>query len=283
MAKEVATKAQNELTPAQLAKLEELYGTGESISKAPEDNIIPLVYVLQPLTPQAQAHRPEYLPGAVPGSIWLKNAADPIVPGNVGILFQPCVLTVEWIEWVPRDKGGGLAGIWPNKKEGRNDVPDCPDAKATHPDGQGFPSWTRPNGNDLILTRSHAGFVIRDGMPLPYSIPFSSSGLTISRAWNTRMGSKYRKSGLLADPWCVVYRLKTVAKHNNKGDWFAFDIFDTGEADGYGPIGNVVPAGFLRTEEDIERGKEFAKRFATGEVKAEAPAHTEEMKDEIPF
>jgi hypothetical protein len=283
MAKEVAVQKSQELTAAQVAEMNELYGTGESISNRAEDNIIPLIYILQPMSPQVQAHRPEYIPGAVAGSIWLRNASTPIIPGPTGILFQPCYAWKDWGEWVPRERGGGFAGRFKNKWDG-DDVPDCEDALSTIGDS-GFPVWTRPNGNDLVFTRNHAGFVLLDGVPLPYVIPFTSSGLSTSKSWNTRMGNKIRKGGGKVDPWVVIYRLRTIPKHNPKGDWFAFDISDAGEQDGYPALNNGdIPRGFVRTKEDIDRGKTFSKGFVDNQRQAEAPmAASVDMKDEIPF
>ena len=274
-----------EMTPAQIEEMNELYGTGVGISRRQEDNIIPLIYILQPLSPQAQSHRPDYIQGAVPGMIWLRNASNPLVAGNTGILFQPCFVWKDWGEWIPRERGGGMAGRWANKWDTNlgDDVPDCADAQSTVQDG-GFPSWTRPNGNDLTLTRSHAGFVLLNGIPLPYVIPFTSSGLSISKGWMTRMGTKFKRDGTPADIWSVIYRLKTKAMHNAKGDWFAFDVHDTGEADGYPAIGNGIPTGFVHTRQDIERGKELHKAFAERKLQAEAPvAASGDMRDEIPF
>src|ERR1700744_6508473 len=63
---------------------------GKGVSTASEDNIVPLIYVLQSGSPQVKKNNPDYIEGAGEGDLWLRNAPTPIIDGLKGILVQPC-------------------------------------------------------------------------------------------------------------------------------------------------------------------------------------------------
>src|SRR5262252_8802325 len=81
---------------------------GKGLSTKAEDNIVPIITVLQPLSPQLQRSSTKYISSAMAGDIMMKNAANPIIKGESGIIFQPCYFMKEWVEWVPRTSGGGF-------------------------------------------------------------------------------------------------------------------------------------------------------------------------------
>src|SRR6202035_3091033 len=45
---------------------------GRGVSTAQEDNQVPLIYVLQPLSPQVDKRSEQYVEGAEPGDLWLR-------------------------------------------------------------------------------------------------------------------------------------------------------------------------------------------------------------------
>lgn len=221
---------------------------GKGVSTDREDNLVPLIYVLQPLSPQVMRSKPEYIPGAEPGAIWLRNAPNPILKGEDGFLFQPCHFWKDWVEWVPRKAGGGFVG--------RHD--DCPsDAQIqTDPQNPNKLKHIRPNGNEVIETRYHAGFVIRpDMVPAPYLIALSSTGHTVSRSWMASMGQK-QLGGKIAPSWACLYKLTTRERTNASGTWFTWSVADNG---------------WVKSEEEYLRGKALYEAFAAGEKRAEAP------------
>src|SRR3972149_2403505 len=63
---------------------------GQGISTAPEDNLVPLIYVLQATSPAVKKGDPSRIDGAEAGDFWLRNSSEPIVRGEDGLLFQPC-------------------------------------------------------------------------------------------------------------------------------------------------------------------------------------------------
>src|SRR5215475_3414815 len=101
MGKEVKVKEDH--VPADLS--DQYAGMGTS--HAADDNLVPLVYILQKQSPQVERQDTRHIKGAEAGDIWLRNSPKEIVKGGEGILFQPCYFTINWIEWVPRERGGG--------------------------------------------------------------------------------------------------------------------------------------------------------------------------------
>ncbi len=232
---------------------------GRGVSTAQEDNLVPLIYVLQTNSPQVNKRDERYIEGAEPGDIWLRNATHPIVRGDEGFLFQPCYFTKDWVEWVPRDSGGGFVGR-------HDDVPT--DAKKTaDPKNPNKVRFERPNGNEVKETRNHMGYAVTPDGALAYAIPLTSSGHTVSREWMGLMNrQRIPGSGEKPASWAVYYKLRTKMRHNKDGDWFVL----VAENAGLGGEPMWVPS-----LADYERGKALHEAFASGAKKVEAPAEDE--------
>jgi hypothetical protein len=203
---------------------------GKGVSTDQADNLIPLIYVLQPLSPVCNKRDPSYIEGAEPGALWLKNSANPIVDGETGFVFQPCFFSKDWVEWVPRDAGGGYAGRHATLPKEAKELRDPKNPQKV--------KYVMPNGNECIETRYHAGYVLTDNGPLPYVIPMSSTAHTASRGWMFMMNGK-RLGGNKLPSWACTYRLKTKQKSNAAGTWFTWDIID----EGYVPDQETYDAG----------------------------------------
>jgi hypothetical protein len=219
---------------------------GAGLSTAPEDNLVPLLYVLQTNSPQVNKRDPKYIEGAEPGDIWLRNAPIPIIKGEQGIMFQPCHFYKDWGEWIDRDEGGGLVGR-------HRDLPK--DAKEyVDPTAPGVPKYKSAMGNELVETRNFAGYVMTPDGPLAYLIPLKGSGHSVGKQWMTSMNLKKTASGRKAPIWSFAYLLKTVQRKNKKGEWFVLDI-QGGSA--------------IVKEVDQRRGYDLEQAFAEGKKVAE--------------
>lgn len=232
------------------AFLRESKQEGKGISTKPEDNLVPMIYVLQTNSPQVNKRGAEYIEGAEAGDIWLRNSSTPIVKGDSGMLFQPCYFSKDWVEWIPRDDGGGFVARHPANNK------DMPPANlsalkiiADPKDPNSF-KWVMPNGHELRETRYHVGFVIiSPRIVLPYVIPLSGTGHSVSRAWMGQIGTKMNDSGERYNMWTSIYKLRTKHRTNKKGDWFSFDVEDMG---------------FIRTPEENVRGATLHEAFESG-------------------
>jgi hypothetical protein len=237
--------------PAAVAAAAAQYA-GAGISDKQEDNIVPLVYLLQANSKPAMKGHERYVEGAVGGSIWLRNAPPEIqvVDGDEGILFQPCHFSKCWIEWQPERKGfAGRHAERPEAAELREEEDD---------NGNPRQVWRMPNGNSVNESREFAGFVyaVEGDEPLPYTIPFSGSGHTVAKQWMTSMrNEKLPGDSGRAPLFANLYRLKTVLKTKNENSWYMFEISKEGP---------------VQTVEEIERGAALYQAFEAGQKQSAA-------------
>jgi hypothetical protein len=231
-------------------------GKNKGTSSKTEDNLVPLVYILQSNSPQVNKRSDAYIEGAEAGDIWLRHAAEPIVKGDEGVVFLPCYFFKDYVEWIPRDDGGGMVGRHPELPE---------EAEVQHDEKRPNRVINKmPNGNDLILTANHAGFVITDeGRALPYMIPLKSTGLTVSRAWMFMMNQKLSVEGKPLASYSHKYRLTTKHRKNKEGEWFVLDVTDEGRLTAADKelymMGRALEAAFAsgekRGEEEVQAGQ----------------------------
>ncbi len=243
--------------------------SGKGVSTDQADNQVPLIYVLQPLSPQVDKRDPRYVEGAEAGDIWLRSSPNPIVKGDVGVLFQPCSFWHDVGEWIPRDDGGGFVA--------RHKTMPASAKKTEDPRNPQLVKYRSPDGNELVETRNHAGYALTEDGPLPYVLPLTSTGHSASRAWMFMMNSQRGPDGAKPPSWACVYRLKTVQKKNKKGSWFVL-VAENG--------GDHGQTRWVDTVEDYERGSALYEAFASGQKQAEAPvADTSAAPDDdtIPF
>ena len=230
---------------------------GKGVSTAQEDNIVPLISLLQALSPQVNKRANEYIEGAEAGAIWLRNAPNPIVDGEVGFQFQPCAFERCVNEWIPRESGGGFVARHPVMPGDVRRVED--------PKNPARSKFVRPSGNECIDTRYHAGFVLTDHGALPYVIPFTSSGHTVSKQWMSLMGSHVLPNGQPYPSFARSYRIKTRQRTNAAGTWFVLDISDDDFVD----------------DAQFEKGAQLNSAFAAGAKRADAPEAEAVADDDV--
>lgn len=241
-----------ELSDEALAKMTEQSGIG--LSEDMSDYLIPYIYVLQPLSPQVLARNEQQIPGAEPGDIWLKGSEDPI---HKEMWFQPCIFWREWVLWVPRAKGGGIAGRAPGIDENR---PPEGATRYVDPENPNAPKWKSPDGNDWVFTRYFGGNVWagEDTEPQPYVMSLSSTGHTFAKDWWNKI-QRRRDKRLPPDKkppiWGSIYHIITKPKSNNRGEWYMFEIDDAEFA----------------TVDQLDLGHELHQAFASGAKKAADP------------
>jgi hypothetical protein len=239
---------------------------GKGVSTKSEDSLVPLVYVLDSKSPQCDERSGQYIPGAKGGHIWLRNYA--VVDGQTGIKFQPCSdIWVDWVEWVPRERGGGFVGRHPTRPEDAIEAP--------HPENPNKKRWMRQNGNEVRETRNVAGYVITSRGDLPFVIPFSSTGHTVAKGWNFTMMTHKLPNGDIEPSFARRYLLKTRQRTNTQGKWYVFDISEdeVQVKDDSGKIvkdeeGNAVLSSYV-TLEQFKRGADLYEAFKTGAKRAE--------------
>ncbi len=184
---------------------------GRGASQSSDDKFFPLISIIQKLSPQCDRSAPEYIDGAEPGDIYLRNFTPPIATGEEGIVVQPCKMYVEYVEWVPREKGGGMAGRHLRRP------------KEVKVSSDGY-RMTMPNGNDLRETRVWVVNLITDTGSTPFLIPCASTLNTFARAWNTAITQKKEANGTDSPAWRYLWRLTSKQRKNAKGSWSVFNF-----------------------------------------------------------
>jgi hypothetical protein len=244
---------------------------GQGLSTDQADNLVPLVYILQGLSPQVMKGNAARIEGAEAGDFWLRNASEPIVSGEQGLIFQHCFFDKDWVEWQP-NRGGFVARHRNLPTEAVTEV----DAK--NPNKINF---IMPSGNEVVETRYHVGLVWNSGTPTPYIIPLSSTGHAASRAWMFNMNSK-QHNGKTVPSWACLYLIKTKSRTNAFGSWFTPEVFDY-KGPGTALIAARAKLYVVDSMEAYDRGKDLNEAFATGAKVAEAPDSGAIEKDEVPY
>jgi hypothetical protein len=187
---------------------------GLGVSRRAEDNLIPMISVLQPMSPVVNRQHPSYVDGAEPGAFYLKNSPIPIIPGSEGFEFIPAAMELAWVEWRPRAQGGGWVAKHPEPPKDLMEIVDASTGAKKR--------IRRETRNEMIETRYRYGLAVLPGFgPLPFVLPFFGTGHTVCKAWETQMNSLLVPG--TADPYpsfIAAYRLTTRQRTNQQGTWY---------------------------------------------------------------
>lgn len=197
--------------PALLAMLEQSKGGG--FEEAGQDAFAtPFLVILQDLSPQTKKLMPGYIEGARPGQI-LQSVSKELFE-NVRAI--PCYFSKVFIEWVPREKNGGLVAIHPA---------DTPLQTQITRDEMNRP--VLPNGHILEDTRQHyVLFVHPSGVVQQCLVAMRSTNVKVSKNWMASMQSALPfNSKLLNDlpSYACSYLLGVEERANEQGQWFVWN------------------------------------------------------------
>jgi hypothetical protein len=213
MNKAVAKKDEPQLPTAAVDEVEALaqQDAGRGTSQEASDKFLPLLTILQGLSPQCDQDSPQYMEGARAGVIWLKNFEPPLIDGKDGIIVQPAKLYVEWLEWIPRDRGGGMVGRYLTRPARAK----CVDVARN--------KWIIGD-NDLRETRVWVVNLIWSGHPISFAIPCPSTLNTFAKQWNTVIDQQFEASGTKSPAWRHLWKLVTRQRTNAQGKWYVFSF-----------------------------------------------------------
>ncbi len=269
-----ATTKKQELTPITSAQvvpdfLKELMDTdasliGMGLSTDAADNLVPIVKLLQPLSPELDRSDSRYVEGAVAGDILLPNAPHPLLSSAEGLPFLPSYQWHDYVEWIPREQGGGIVGRSKTRPPEARRVIDPKRPKAQ--------KWVMPSGNESSETISFAGFAVTQDGHLPFVLPFKSSGLSVARAWMTAMRYKKDEQGRETPIFGQVWKLSTVQQKNTMGSWYVMQPrFER----------------FVTSVDELRLAMELHKSFADGSKQADMSQDdsgaSSGNEEEVPF
>jgi len=178
---------------------------------------IPMLSVLQKLSPQVDKDEPEYVKGAKPGQIYhniRKETYD-------SITVIPAHYRKVYLEWVTRENGGGFRGEH-GLAEGRKLLANC-----TRDDKGRF--ILEENEHQLAETANfYVLFEYSPGLYEPVLISMASSQLKTSRVWMSQLKAATIVIGdeVYSDLKMNAYRwtMSTEALSNDKGKWFGWTV-----------------------------------------------------------
>jgi hypothetical protein len=190
------------------------------------EQIIPRLKILQPLSPEVQEDGSQYVSGAKPGMFY-NTASGKLTPGQEGIIAVVIGHTKQTIEWMPREQGGGLVKIW-GADEGWK-------AKCDEEARDDLNPVTK-DGHTIDKQRSFLIFDVnsKTGEMDPSFLNFRSTGNRVANILATMLTqTRYRMSnGQTITPPFYYYTYKfTLDKLTNmKGTWWSPKIVkNTGE------------------------------------------------------
>lgn len=208
---EVAVKDQNTAL-AEYGAYADYAGAGFE-NQTSDDYSIPFLQILQALSPQLQENdslRQGMILNTVTGEVW---------DGKKGIAFVPATTQHVYVEWKPRDAGGGFVGI----HEVHSDLVNHAKEASSE-----YGKYSTPDGNELIETFYVYGIALDDdGNASEAVLAFSSTKIKKYKGWMTKAKTIQIPlpdgRRIPAPLFAHRYRLKTVSEKNNKGQFFNWD------------------------------------------------------------
>lgn len=230
------------------------------------DTAIPYISILQTSSPQVNPSKAEYIESAKAGQLF--NTVTQETFDSIEVI--PVFYTLKYVEWKPREQGGGFI--------------------ASHDADSGILGQTTrdpmtgkqilPNGNNIVQTAYHYVLILTNSGYQNAVISMASSQLKKSRRWNSLMLSQKIKgpSGLFTPPtYAFTYGISSVSESNDRGSWFGFSI----------EKGEQVSDPIIYQE-----SKAFAQSASSGAVEAkptepklisDKKPETEENNEDTPF
>ena len=263
MANEVAT-AKNTALSAELLD-DMMLDAGEGAAFSADEMQIPFVRLLQALSPQLNKKKAEYIDGASSGDAF-NNVTGQYWDGEQGLTVIPCYQTTKYLEFTPREMGGGFRGeINPNN----------PVLQQTTRSGS---KEILPNGNELVKSDQHFCLIVdEDGGFQPAVIDMKSTQLKVSRRWKTQIAMQKvtLPDGRKVTPpvFATMWKLRSVEESNDQGSWSNWA---------------VEKVGLVEDRDLYQEARTFRKSIEAGEVKAapdehEQSAARQEADQDIPF
>jgi len=264
MANEVATKKNAELSTDLMDDILEFAGEGAAFGA--DEMQIPFIRALQALSPQLNKKKPEYIDGAEQGDLF-NTVTGQVWKGEEGVTIIPCYQVTKYLEFTPRDMGGGFRG---------EISPTNPVLQQTTRQGS---KELLPTGNELVKSDQHYCLVLDgEGSFQPAVIDMKSTQLKVSRRWKTQIAMqkiKHPKTGQMITPplFATEWKITTVEESNDQGSWF-------------NP--SVEKVGLVGERDLMLEAKAFRDSVAAGDAKAvpeeSVPTSSSvEQDDSIPF
>jgi len=228
-----------------------------------ESFAIPFIRVLQKLSPQVDEDSEERIDEAKAGMLF-ETVGKTLIAAKLadkepGLEVIPCHYERSFLEWAPRNSGGGLNGKY-TVAEAEPMLATCSKDENNKP--------VLPNGNQLSDTRTFYVLAKINDEWQPVVISMSSSQVKKAKAWMSLMHNlkavREDKTKYTPPMFSSIYRLNTVKEQKDDNTWYGW---------------NVERACYCGDTQVYQLAKQFREQIAKGvvEVKHEqgAEAYTE--------
>jgi len=265
--KEVAVKQQQ--TSAVTVIDDDLLSAGTGLENVSSDDMaIPYLMLLQALSPQLNKQKSKYVEGAQQGEIY-NSVTGETFDGDEGIVVIPCFYQKKYVEWTPRESGGGIV----ESHDSREIL-----AQTTKNDrGQQVLS----NGNYIAETAYFYVMVCNEDESewSQALVSMTSTQLPKAKKWISQMTQRKVQNSagemVNAPMFMFKYRLKSNSEQNDRGSWYGWSIGLEG------PTQNPVI---------MQEGKRFLQNIKGGNVKVQEDPDADQnsssktdFNDEVPF
>lgn len=167
-----------------------------------DDLKIPMLKVLQALSPELQDDNAKYIESAKAGDIANTVTGEAVSSVKCMNLY----FKKSFVVWLKREAGGGKVGEFDTEEAARDYLTETGLDPATH---------------DISSTATHYVLLLNDDATEIVGqavIPMTGTGVGVSDTWNSNIQMTGAPQRFLS-----VWELATVRRKNSKGSWFVFD------------------------------------------------------------
>lgn len=224
-----------------------LASAGKGLQNISNDDVtIPRLAIVQSGSPQRKKKDEKYIEGAEEGMIF-NTVTNELYKDSMEVI--PCGYRKTYVEWVPRENGGGLVAVHDMKPEGTTTDPKTRKSML--------------GANQIVDTAEHFVLVKTSEGFSPAVLTMTSSNLGVSRKWNTLLKMKrlnVKGQTVEAPSFLYKFKLSTVEAENDLGNWHKYKIEEAGQVD---------------SRDIFKEGEKLADSVTTGKVKASEPVDAE--------
>ena len=251
--KQIAKKSSTDI--ANLSEDLILANAGKGLQNISNDDVtIPRLAIIQSGSPQRKKKDEKYIEGSDEGMIF-NTVTNELYKDSLEVI--PCGYRKTYVEWVPREKGGGLVAVHDLK----------PDGSVTDPKTR----KTMLGENQIVDTAEHFVLVKSSEGYSPAVLTMTSSNLGVSRKWNTLLKMKrinVKGQTVEAPSFLFKFKLSTVEAENDLGNWHKYKIEELGQ---------------IESKDILKEAEKLADSVSTGKVKASEPTEATAEGGDAPF
>ena len=240
---------------------------------------VPFISILQSISPEVTAENSELKAGMIYNSV-----TQEAIKGSDGMLLVPALVERVFVEWVPRENGGGDGAGFVGIHQPDSEVVRAAQERA---DPKNRNALKTPEGNQLVETfQMYATTCDEKGDPTGAAIiPFTSTKISPFKAWSSKINQfPHRKYGMKGQPplFAHLTRMTTVKTKNKKGEFYVVALTPAKE-------GHVLESLLGPDNEAFQQAFQLYTSVKSGQAKANYATAKQEGGDveggtpEVPF